>query len=105
MFLLIFLLIFFIGIFTAYRLLWPEMYVKLNRPDFNFLWKKPHLRADITHEEDVDDLTENELPRPIVDMPHEDGSTIVVHEKIEKLGTLLFEKNKLKNKIIFKDFE
>lgn len=96
MFLLFFLFIASIGLYTAYRLLWPEMYVKLNRPDFNFPWNRPHLRPDAQpSDEVVVDAPYVDLPRPIVDAPRREPLPGATLDKIGKLENLLFEKNKI----------
>ncbi len=92
MYLLIFSLIVCVGLFTAYRLLWPEMYVKVGKPQFNFPWAKPHLREDVTHEQIVVDAPRVEMPQR--DYIHDEPVSFAGSDKIQKLEALLFEKNK-----------
>ncbi len=95
MFPLILIIILCAGLFTAYRLLWPEMYVKLNPPNFKFLWRKPHLRPDVSHTHVVVDAPSIDISKPIEDAPQEEFLSNSMDEKIDKLEVLLYEKNKI----------
>lgn len=89
---LIFIIVVTLGLVTAYRLLWPEMYVQVPKSRFSFPWRKPHLRADLEPPAQI-----------VVDAPrlHEPESSkysmnpATPLEKINKLEALLLEKNKV----------
>ena len=92
----IFILIVGFGLFSAYRLMWPEMYVSLNRPKFNFPWQQMRMR-----EERVDlaprhaPIVVDQLP-PAFDVPlKQEEMPAELTVKIQKMDRLLNEKNKL----------
>lgn len=95
MYLLFFIFIIALGLFIAYRLLWPEMYLKLGRPNFNFKWGKPRLRADVRHDQPItvdavmDQVEDNNL------VQEEPALSKLGSAKIQKIEGLLFEKNKI----------
>ncbi len=68
---------------VLFRLLAPEMYVRLSsRPRLHFPWVRPHLVVE-------------ELP-PAIDLPMQpDEMPVPVTGKLDKMDALLLEKNKL----------
>ena len=77
----IFILIIAAGGLAVFRLLAPEMYLRLPRPQFNFPWGKP--------------LHSDHLP-PAIDLPmQQDEMPVSLSDKVDKMDALLLEKNKL----------
>ncbi len=89
------------GALAVFRLLTPEMYVRLNhRPRFEFPWGKPRLLADSVSEVPVqpESLMEN-LPIAI-DMPMQaDEMPAAEVNKTARMEILLLEKNKAIEKL------
>ena len=90
--LLLFLIVVGFGVLAVFRLLTPEMYVRLNhRPRFHFPWGRAHLIPDVPAEA----VAMEELPMAIDTPMQPEEMPIIVNDKLIKLETLLLEKNKL----------
>ena len=90
--LLLFLIVVGFGVLAAFRLLTPEMYVRLNhRPRFHFPWGRAHLIPDAPVE---NVLAMEELPVAIDTPMQAEEMPAAVNDKLTKLEILLLEKNK-----------
>jgi hypothetical protein len=84
------------GIFTAWRLLAPEMYVRVSSPrrPMYFSWGRPHLRGDSAVPTQMKRMsTVDSLPIAI-DEPMLMDEVVPVKDKFKKMELLLLEKNK-----------
>ena len=84
-----------LGIFAAYRLLAPYMYVPISRPGYHFPWSRPHLLEEPSAHIPVVD----HLP-PAIDLPLQtEEMSVPAAEKITKVEILLLEKNRLLDRL------
>ncbi len=85
-----------VGIFIAFRLLAPEMYVVLNRSKLRFPWQRPSLMVDSAVP--VDSIYEHapeHLPVAIDTPMQPEEIPLPLNEKFSRMDALLLEKNKL----------
>jgi len=94
----IFIFIFLIvgGSLAVFRLLAPEMYLRVRRPQFNFPWARAHL---LDEDPPKTYPVLDRLP-PAIDLPmQQDEMPSSLSDKLNKMDVLLLEKNKVMDRL------
>jgi|GEM_PF-3034316 len=92
----IFIILVALGGLAVFRMLAPDMYVRVSRQRFTFPWNRAHLLSEEPpkYYPDIDSLpTAIDTPMQQEDMP------VPISEKLEKMERLLLEKNKAIDRI------